>query len=205
MNVTVTVNGTPVSVDENATVLEAARAAYVKIPTLCYLKGVNEVGACRVCLVEVKGEDRLVAACSTRVADGMEVETMTARVRAARCESVKHLLARHDARCLECPRNGTCELQALARELGLSLEEKVTPERLAYEHWDASRPFVRNAARCLTCLRCVNVCEKGLWTLVGHGSRARVVLRPNADLASAGCAACLKCVESCPVAALCKP
>ena len=205
MSVKVLVNGIGVEVGEGTTILEAARMAGFLIPTLCHMKGLSEVGACRLCVVEVKGHDRLVAACNTVVQDGMEIETRSERVRETRLRNLRLILSRHDANCLVCARNGSCELQKLAREAGL-LEVDPRPSRPRVEPWDPSLSIVRNAARCVHCLRCVKVCEQELghsvWDLLGAGPTARIGVRDGLSLKEAGCTFCGKCVENCPVSAL---
>ena len=199
------INGRPVSVPEGSTILEAAKAADVVVPTLCFLKEISDAGACRVCVVEVKGADRLVAACNTPAAEGMEVETDTERVRETRKRNVQLILANHDCRCLECSRNGKCRLQSLARDMGL-LEDTTYPKKVAKDRWDASLPFIRRDSKCISCLRCVNVCSKvqtmDVWDLAGLGRTAKVCVRGGKSLSDAGCVYCGQCVANCPVAAL---
>lgn len=202
---TATVNGIKVDVPAGTTILEAARAAGFLIPTLCYLKGLNEVGACRVCVVEVKGCDRLVPACSTPMSEGMEIETNSERVRSARLNTVQLILSNHRGTCPTCERNGSCQLQALAKAMNLS-EPSPYPAKVARDGWDKSLPLVRTDSRCVSCLRCVNVCEKtqGLkvWDLVGFGDRARVALCGDKQFSESGCTLCGECIEQCPVSAL---
>ena len=201
----VTVNGIPVEVREGATILEAARAAEIAVPTLCFLKDLNEVAACRICVVEVKGLERLVTACNTHAADGMEIETSSARVQAVRRQNLQLILSGHDCNCLVCARNGTCQLQTLAKSMNL-MEDQPYPTKLAKDGWDKSLPLVRTDSRCISCLRCVNVCEKtqGLkvWDLLGPGARTRVGIRGGLRFEDSGCTLCGECIERCPVSAL---
>ena len=203
--ISLTINGKRVTVPEGTTILEAARTSGVAIPTLCYLKGVNEVGACRMCVVEVKGADRLVAACDTFVAEGMEVETNTDRVRAARKSNLQLILSGHDCHCLTCERNGNCQLQGLAHEMNLD-GELPYPAKVPKDSWNTALPFVRKASRCISCLRCMSVCDKiqgmRVWDLVGLGRFARVGVRNGLTLQEAHCTFCGQCVVHCPVAAL---
>lgn len=203
----ITVNGAAAEVPEGLTVLEAARLAGADIPTLCHLKGVCDVGACRVCVVEVEGAERLVPACTTRAFDGMVVSTATARVLAARRTNVQLLLSMHDGKCLTCPRNGTCELQKLAQKTWTD-EPPPFPKKLTNEVWRDPAPIVRTPRRCVLCLRCVRACEKelgpgrGVWELLDAGRRAHVGVRGGRTLEEAGCTLCNKCVQACPTGAL---
>ena len=203
--ITITINGKSLSVAEGQTILEAAREAGIVIPTLCYLKDLNEVGACRVCVVEVKGADRLVAACNTKVAEGMEIETASARVLEARKRNLQMILSAHDCNCLVCERNGMCRLQLLAQQMGL-MERQPYPVRIAKDRWDRELPLQRRDSRCISCLRCVNVCDRmqgmKVWDLLGLGSRAKVGVREGKTLADVNCTFCGQCVTHCPVSAL---
>ena len=200
-----TINGKQVEVAEGLTILEAAREAGIVIPTLCYLKGLNEVGACRVCVVEVKGSDRLVAACNTKVAEGMEVETASARVLEARKSNLQLILSAHDCNCLVCERNGSCRLQFLAQQMGL-MERQPYPTKVPKDNWDRTLPLIRKDSRCISCLRCVNVCDRmqgmKVWDLLGVGSRAKVGVREGKRISEVNCTFCGQCVTHCPVSAL---
>ena len=201
----ITINNKAISVSEGKTILEAAREAGIVIPTLCYLKELNEVGACRVCVVEVKGCDRLVAACNTKVAEGMEIETASARVMEARKHNLQLILSAHDCNCLTCERNGVCRLQLLAQQMGL-MERQPYPVRIAKDKWDAALPLQRKNSRCITCLRCVSVCDKmqgmKVWDLLGLGSRAKVAVREGKTVPEVNCTFCGQCITHCPVSAL---
>ena len=157
---TVTINQIRLdNVPQGTTILEAARSAGVRIPTLCHLEGVQALGACRVCLVEVKGARTLVASCVTPVADNMEVFTNSRRVRNGRRTVVELLLSAHDGDCQTCERNNDCELQALARELGIT--EVRYPGQKSRKTADDSTPaLVRDAGKCILCRRCVTVCNE---------------------------------------------
>ena len=154
--VKLTIDGKAISVKEGTSILDAAKKAGIKIPTLCYLKEVNEVGACRVCVVEVEGCDRLVASCNTECSDGMVIHTNTKRVIDARKANVELILSRHNTSCTSCTRDGNCSLQNISRELnivGTSFDEKP-----ALNKWDQTLPLLRDAGKCIQCLRCINVC-----------------------------------------------
>lgn len=158
--VSLKINQIPCRTPAGSTILEAAHAAGIAIPTLCYLKDVNEIGACRMCVVEVKGAKSLVTACVYPIAEGMEVFTNTKRVQAARRTNLKLLLSIHDQECLSCPRSGECELQRLCREYGVDNHVAFEGEKNHYEI-DASTPhLIRNNSKCILCRRCVATCEK---------------------------------------------
>ena len=197
--VNLTIDGRAVTAPEGATILEAARANDIAIPTLCYLKGLNEIGACRVCLVEVAGIDRLVAACDNQVVEGMAVNTDTPRVRSARIANLELILSQHDRRCPTCFRNGTCRLQALTDEL--CLREVPFEGKFKERPIDARFPLVREPNKCISCLRCVATCQKvqglSVWDLVDSGSRAHVD-----TVAEPSCTYCGQCITHCPTGAL---
>lgn len=197
--VNATIDGVGVSVEEGATILEAARANGIDIPTLCYLRDVNEIGACRICLVEVEGVDHLVAACNNEITEGMSVRTDTPRVHAARRTNLQLILSRHDRRCPTCFRNGTCRLQQLSDAFGI--HEVPFPTSFDARPVDARFPLVREASKCVSCLRCVSVCSKvqrlSVWDLVDSGSRARVDA-----VAEDMCSFCGQCITHCPTGAL---
>ena len=153
-----TINDTEVDVPEGTSILDAAKKAGVKIPTLCYLEGVQAIGACRVCLVEVEGAKALVASCVTPVTDGMKVKTNTARVREARRTVVELLLSDHEGDCQTCDRNEDCELQALARSLGIReiAYQGETSEKIID---DSTPALVRDSSKCILCRRCVTICN----------------------------------------------
>ena len=203
--INITINGKRLSVAEGMTILEAAREAGIVIPTLCYLKELNEVGACRVCVVEVKGSDRLVAACNTKVVEGMEIETASARAMEARKHNLQLILSAHDCNCLVCERNGKCRLQLLAQQMGL-MERQPYPTKVAKDSWDRTLPLNRRDSRCISCLRCVNVCDKmqsmKVWDLLGLGSRAKVGVREGKTIPEVNCTFCGQCITHCPVGAL---
>ena len=163
--VMLTIDGRKVSVEDSATILEAAAQANIYIPTLCYRKTLNEVGACRICMVEIEGCGKLRAACNTIVEEGMVIHTNSPRVMDARRTNLQLILSQHDLSCPTCVRNGNCSLQRAARELNL-LDEPFE-KRLPPGRWDNSYPLIRNQQKCIQCLRCVNVCETvqglGIW------------------------------------------
>ena len=197
-------NGIEIQVEKGTTILEAARMHGIRIPTLCYLKEINEIGACRVCLVEIGGKKNLVAACNNVVEEGMEIFTNTPKVQSARRTNVELILSQHDFRCATCVRGGNCNLQKLARELNIiEIPYKIEVE----EHpWDASYPLIRDAAKCIKCMRCVQVCDKiqtmGVWDIINTGKRTSVSTVDMQDIQAMDCALCGQCITHCPTGAL---
>ena len=200
----VTIDGIAVSAPKGSTILDAAKLAGVDIPTLCFMKKINEIGSCRVCVVEVEGEDALAAACNTPVFDGMAVRTATPRVIAARRSNVETILATHRSECTTCKRSGTCALQGVANSLGVADLER-DPE-YAFEEWDESFPLQRDATKCIRCMRCVAECAKvqhcAVWEVAGPAANRGVRVAGGVDIASANCALCGQCVTHCPTGAL---
>ena len=153
-----TIDGVPVSVEEGTTVLKAAHAAGIKIPTLCWLKDINEIGACRMCVVDV-GARSLAAACVMPVSEGMVVKTNTPQVRQARRAVLELILSNHERKCLSCVRSQNCELQDLAKELGVD-ENRFEGENIHYPLDNFSPSIVRDPNKCILCRRCVAVCRR---------------------------------------------
>ena len=199
------INNLPISVEEGTTILEAAKSIGIKIPTLCYMKEINEIGACRVCVVEVKGARSLVAACVYPVNEGMEVFTDTPAVRKARKTTIELLLSNHNKSCLSCERNMNCELQALAYEYGCDLNA-FAGAVTATEVDDSTDYLVRDNSKCVLCRRCVAVC-KSIQHVAVIGTKNRGFLTEvgcafDEDLADTPCAACGQCINVCPTGAL---
>lgn len=202
--VSITINGAAVSVPEGTTIMEAAKTAGFPIPSLCYWKGLNEIGACRVCVVEVEGVDGLVTACDEPVHDGMVVRTNSPRVRAARRTNLRLILSQHDCQCAFCTRNGNCSLQKLAMDANLLYIPY--PINIRKGIWDRSTPLIRQESKCIKCMRCIQVCDKiqglNIWDVAGTGSRVTVNVSRNRKITDADCAFCGQCVTHCPTAAL---
>lgn len=198
------INGQSVAVAEGTTIMEAAEKVGIHIPHLCYLKEINEIGACRVCLVEIKGKERLFTACNTLCEEGMEILTNSPRVRSTRRTNVELILSDHDANCASCIKSGNCTLQTIANDIGIILSDySNTAEK---QRWDKNFPLIRDASKCVKCMRCIQVCEKiqdiGVWTLVGSGYRTTIGLRGSQDFNESKCTLCGQCITHCPVGAL---
>lgn len=203
--ITLTINERPVRALPGATILEAARESGVRIPTLCHMEGLSPTGACRLCVVELGGDGRLVPACAFPVAEGMRVDTRSPAVRRARKTIVELLLANHRQDCLYCVKNQKCELQALAAEYGV--REKRYGGRMRQYHQDIASPAIeRDPEKCILCGRCVRVCEEiqqvGAIDFSRRGFDTMVLPAFNRDLNLAPCTFCGQCVLECPTAAL---
>ncbi len=202
--VNLTIDKRQVSVPEGTTILAAAKSVGIDIPTLCYLKDINEIGACRICMVEVEGQQRLVPSCDNIVTEGMVVFTNSPRVREARRVNLRLLLSQHDTRCTQCTRSGNCKLQELTNDYNLLGEHYVKDMPNAPN--DYSSPVIRIENRCVKCMRCIQICEKvqgmKIWDLMGTGSHTTVGVRTARRLADSDCTFCGQCITHCPVGAL---
>lgn len=199
------INGMEVSVPAGSTILEAARAAGIEIPTLCYLKDVSQTGSCRMCLVEVKGGRALQAACVYPVSEGLEVYTNTPKVRDARKITLELILSNHERKCLTCVRSRNCELQTLADELGVT-EISYEGIRNEYPIDDLSPSIVRDNNKCVLCRRCVNMCKNiqtvGAIDTVNRGFKTQIACAFEKSLNAVSCVNCGQCIAVCPVGAL---
>ena len=198
------INGRELSAARGTTILEAAKKAGIPIPHLCFLKGINEIAACRMCMVEIRGAERLVPACNTEVLEGMEIQTNSPRVRQARKTNLRLILSQHNSNCTVCVRSGNCQLQELSHHLNIHYQPyPVQPER---SNVDLSTPIVREASKCIKCMRCVQICDKvqgmHIWDVAGTGSRTTVDVSYNRYLKNTDCVFCGQCVTHCPTGAL---
>ncbi|MEY8339331.1 NADH-dependent [FeFe] hydrogenase, group A6 [Lachnospiraceae bacterium 62-35] len=205
-NITIKINGVEVSAPAGSTILEAARLADIEIPTLCYLKEINEIGACRMCVVEVKGARSLVASCVYPISKDMEVWTNTLKVRESRKKTLQLLLSNHDRKCLSCVRSGNCELQNLCKELGVEDESLYDGERTPSSVDASAAHMIRDNSKCILCRRCSAVCEKvqGIG-VIGANMRGFATFIGSAfdmGLGETSCVSCGQCIAVCPTGAL---
>ena len=199
------INNIPVTVPAGTTVLEAARSAGIKIPSLCFLKDINEIGACRICVVEVKGAKSLVASCVYPVAEGMEVFTNTEQVRKSRQLTLELILSNHRMDCLTCARNSHCELRQLAADLGIDAVRYASDNM--YPQIEESAPhLVRDNSKCVLCRRCTAVCratqEVGVIGTNDRGFATHIGCAFDRDLNEVDCVSCGQCIVACPTGAL---
>ena len=205
-NVNIKINGIDVCAPAGSTILDAAHIAGIKIPTLCFLKEINEIGACRMCIVEVKGARNLVAACVHPINEGMEVLTNTPELIASRKRTLELILSNHDKKCLTCVRSGKCELQELCQELGVEDENYFAGESPEFELDDSAPHMIRDNNKCILCRRCTAVCEKVQSVgVIGPNNRgfASFIGSPfDMGLAETSCVSCGQCITACPTGAL---
>ncbi len=198
------INNIPVEVEEGATILEAARKAGVRIPTLCYLKDINAIGACRMCVVEVKGARSLCAACVYPVNEGMEVFTSTPKVLESRRTTLELILSDHNKSCLSCVRSGNCELQSLCNEYGVD-QSRFTGATNSEPKDESTCYLVRDNTKCILCRRCVAACRNQQVAVIGPNARGfdtHIGCAFEMNLSDVPCVACGQCIVSCPTGAL---
>lgn len=203
--VNIKINNKPYTVPKGSTILEAARLAGIEIPTLCYLKDINEIGACRLCMVEVKGARSLVTACVFPVNEGMEIFTNTEKVRNSRKMTLELILSTHDRKCLSCVRSGNCELQKLCKEFGVDDEGRFDGEVIKYNFDDSAAHMVRDNNKCILCRRCIAACDQQGISVIGANARGfdtHVSSAFDKDLADVSCISCGQCIVNCPTGAI---
>ena len=202
--VSIKINNIPLQVPAGTRILDACRDNGFHVPYLCYLKDINEIGACRVCVVEVKGIHHLVTSCNNQVQEGMEILTNSPRVREARKINVELLLSQHHTNCPTCVRSSNCELKQVASDLNLTVDryKNEYPEMI----WTSTFPLIRDAGKCIKCMRCVQICDKiqtlNIWDVSGTGSHTTVDVSHNLEIKESDCCLCGQCVTHCPTAAL---
>ncbi len=202
--VNLTIDNVPVQVPKGTTICDAAASVGIIVPKLCFLKDINEIGACRVCAVEVEGKNTLVASCNTAVEEGMAIYTHSPKAMHARKTNVELILSQHDYRCATCSRSGNCELQAVANDLDIT----GVPFPHSYEElpWNKEFPLIRDASKCIKCMRCVQICDKvqdlAVWDIVNTGRRTSVNVSGRKTIEESDCSLCGQCITHCPVGAL---
>ncbi len=204
--VNITINGMPCSVPYGTTILQAARQLGIEIPTLCYLKEINEIGACRFCVVEVTGARSLVAACVFPIErDGTKIFTNSERVRKARKTTLELILSTHERRCLSCIRSGNCELQKLCKEYGVDDEGRFDGDKPVYEIDYSAAHMVRDNNKCILCRRCVAACQQQGISVIGANARGidtHISSAFELPLGATSCISCGQCIVNCPVGAI---
>ena len=202
----VKINGIEVCAPKGSTILEAARLAHIEIPTLCFLKEINEIGACRICVVEVKGARSLVASCVYPISEGMEIKTNSPKVLDSRRKTLQLLLSNHERKCLSCVRSGNCELQQLAKELGVEDEDYYDGEKTPSCIDDSAVHMIRDNSKCILCRRCTAVCEKvqgiGVIGANNRGFHTTIGSAFEMGLGETSCVSCGQCIAVCPTGAL---
>lgn len=205
-NITIKINGMEVSAPKGSTILEAARLAHIEIPTLCFLKEINEIGACRICVVEVKGARSLVASCVHPINEGMEIFTNTKKVLDSRKKTLQLLLSNHDRKCLSCVRSGDCELQKLCKDLKVDDETLYDGEKTPSEIDESATHMIRDNSKCILCRRCTAVCEKvqaiGVIGANERGFHTAIGSAFDMGLGETSCVSCGQCIAVCPTGAL---
>lgn len=202
--VNITIDGKQISVKENTTIMEAASLNGIPIPRLCYLKGINEIAACRVCVVELEGKEKLITSCNNIAEEGMVIYTNSPKVRKHRRKTVEMILSQHDCKCVTCARSGNCSLQTIANDLNIL--EIPFKQELEHQPWNKKFPLIRDSSKCIKCMRCVQVCDKvqslGVWDVEGTGSRTTINVSGRRRIEEADCSLCGQCITHCPVGAL---
>lgn len=202
--VNLTIDGQKVSVPQGTTIMQAAATVGIDIPRLCYLKDINEISACKVCVVEIQGQNRVVTACTTPVQEDLVVYTNSPKARSVRRTNVELILSQHDCLCATCVRSGNCSLQKLANDFGIY---DIPYERDVVDMpWNQDFPLIRDSKKCIKCMRCVQICDKvqklHIWDVQNTGSRTTVDVAGNVTIEDSDCSLCGQCITHCPVGAL---
>lgn len=202
--VNLTIDNKKISVPAGTTIMDAAEQHDIHIPRLCFLKDINEIGACRVCVVEVEGQDKLIPSCNNTVEEGMIVYTNSPRVRMNRKNTVELILSQHDGHCVACVRSGNCSLQKLANDLNII--DLPFHQNLELTPWNQGFPLIRDSKKCIKCMRCIQICDKiqslNVWDVESTGSRTTVHVSKNRKIEEADCSLCGQCITHCPTGAL---
>lgn len=200
----ITINGIPLSVPKDYTILQACREAGFEVPTLCYMKKKNEIGACRVCMVEVVGAKTLVASCVAPVAEGQVIKTNSEKVVKSRKMTTELILSNHNRSCLSCDRSGNCELQSLAKSVGVDIEGRFDGAKTETTIDTSSASFIRDNSKCVLCRRCVAACasQTGVIGANNRGFDTIIGSAFNLNINSTACVGCGQCVVACPTGAL---
>ncbi|MDH6364688.1 NADP-reducing hydrogenase subunit HndD [Enterococcus sp. PF1-24] len=202
----ITINGKAYTAPEGSTILDAVRRNNIDIPTLCYLKEINEIGACRICVVEVKGSRNLVTACVHPISEGMEIVTNSEKIFKSRKTSLELILSTHNKKCLSCVRNGNCELQKLCKDFDVENENLYEGENCQYEIDNSAPHMYRDNSKCILCKRCVAVCSKvqavGVIGANDRGFNTHIGCAFEQELGSSACISCGQCIVACPTGAL---
>ncbi|MDY4560497.1 MAG: [Fe-Fe] hydrogenase large subunit C-terminal domain-containing protein, partial [Peptostreptococcus porci] len=202
--VKLTIDNQQIEVKEGTKIIDAAVLAGVKIPRLCFLRDLNEIGACRVCVVEVEGKEKLLTSCNNVVKEGMVIRTNSPKVRNARRTNVELILSQHDFKCATCVRSGNCSLQEISNDLNvLNVNFDIDFEQRS---WNPDFPLQKDFSKCIKCMRCIQVCDKiqslNIWDIVNSGYRTTVDVSWNRNIEQADCSLCGQCITHCPVGAL---
>ncbi|GHU61603.1 hydrogenase [Clostridia bacterium] len=202
--VNLTINDQSVSVSKTSSLLDAIRSQGISIPSLCYLKDLNEIGACRVCVVEVQGTDYLVPSCNTPIKEGMVVYTHSEKAMQARKTNMELILSQHDFQCGKCVRMGNCNLPKVMGEV--KAKKDSFPPNIPPMDWNLQFPLIRDESKCIKCMRCIQVCNKiqslGVWDLIGSGQHTTIGTSRHCDIEETNCSLCGQCITHCPTSAL---
>lgn len=202
--INLTIDGIALQVPEGTTVMKAAAQVGIDIPHLCYLEGINEISACKVCVVEMQGKSKMITSCNSAVEEGMVIFTNSPKTRKIRRTNVELILSQHDCHCATCVRSGNCNLQKIANDLGIL--EIPFKEEIPKAPWDQDFPLIRDSSKCIKCMRCVQICDKvqgmNVWDVQNTGSRTTVDVADNKTIDCSDCTLCGQCITHCPTGAL---